>query len=198
MISIDVETSGTNPQLHSILSLGALDCTNPANRFYGECRAWEGAKLEEEAAAINGIGKEAATDPTKQSEAELIGSFFAWAQALPERTLVAQNVSFDHDFLQAAARRAHVDFPFAKRTIDIHTLVWLHMTQSGTTPPLEKHHSALNSGAALAYCGLPEEGKPHNALTGALWHAEVLSRIAYTKSIIPEFSSFPIPWQTNS
>ncbi len=195
MLALDVETSGTNPDQHSILAIGALDISNPYNQFYGECRAWDGAKLEKEAAEINGIGEEAATDPAKQSEAELIAAFFAWAASLEERTLVAQNVGFDRAFLAAAAHRAHLDMPFATRTIDIHTLVWLHMTQQGKTPPTEKHHSAVNSKTVLNYCGLPEEPRPHNALSGAKWHGEIVSRIAYTKNILPEFSNFPIPWQ---
>ncbi len=196
MLVLDVETTGTNPQVHSILSIGALDLKDPSNQFYGECRAWEGAKLEKEAAQINGIGEEAAIDPSKQTEAELVAAFITWAQTLDERTFAAQNVSFDHSFVEAAAHRAGLEFPFAKRTIDLHTLAWLHMTERGAVAPMEKHHSALNSKAVLAYCGLPEEPRPHNALSGAKWHAEVVSRIAYNQSIFPEFSNFPLPWQT--
>lgn len=195
MVVLDVETTGTNPQKHSILSIGALDFDEPTNQFYGECRAWDGAKMEDGAFRINGFTKEEALDKGRQSEAELIAAFFAWATDRPkERTLAAQNVSFDHSFLAAAADRANLDFPFAKRTIDVHTLAWMHMTGRGKLPPSEKNHSSLNSTAILLYCGLPEEPKPHNALTGALWHTEVIARMAYTKSIFPEFSTYDIPW----
>lgn len=195
MIAIDVEATGTNPDEHSMLAIGALDLDNPANQFYDECRMWDGAKIEEEAIAINGFGEAEARDTGKKTEAELVAAFFAWAEgAAGDHTLAAQNVSFDHGFLEAAARRAGIDFPFAKRTLDIHTLAWLHMIGHGQVPPTEKHHSALNSKAILEYCGLPEEGKPHNALTGALWHAEVVSRIAYTRNLLPEYEKFPIPW----
>jgi len=198
MIVLDVETSGTDPRKHSILSIGALDLDNPTNQFYDECRAWEGAKLEDEAFRINGFTKEDAENSDKKSEAELVAAFVAWAtDRVEERTFAAQNVSFDFDFVRAACERAGIDFPFAKRTLDIHTLAWLHMTRAGKVPPHEKHHSALNSKAVLAYCGLPEEPSPHNAMTGALWHAEVVARIAYTKNIIPDFSSYPIPWMTS-
>lgn len=111
------------------------------------------------------------------------------------RTLVAQNVSFDRDYIKSACRRAGIEFPFADRTVDIHTLAWFHMVSRGLTPPTENRHSVLSLDVALKYCGIPEEPKPHNALTGALSHAEVFSRIAYTKNILPEFSSFDIPWQ---
>lgn len=196
MIVLDIESTGTNPQVHSILSIGALDFDEPTNQFYDECRVWEGAKLEDEAFAIHGFTSREATDTSKKSETELVAAFFAWAIDRPkERTLVAQNVWFDAGFLEAAARRGGIEYPFAKRVLDVHTLAWLHMSERGLTPPTEHQHSALNSKTILAYCGLPEEAKPHNALTGALWHAEVVSRIAYTKNLLPEFSSFPIPWQ---
>lgn len=198
MLVLDVETTGTDPRKHSILSIGALDFDNPDNQFYDECRVWEGAKLEDGAFTINGFTKETATDPEKKSEAELVTAFVAWAtDRVGERTFAAQNVSFDFEFVRAACDRADIDFPFAKRTIDVHTLAWAHMVGRGVQPPVEKHHSALNSSTILAYCGLPEETKPHNALTGALWHAEVVARLAYTKNILADFSSYPIPWQTS-
>lgn len=196
MIVLDVETSGTHPEKHSILSIGALDLDNPTNQFYDECRAWDGAHIEDGALKVNGFTKEEATDTSKKSEAELVAAFIAWALEIEERTLAAQNVAFDYDFVRAACERAHIEFPFARRTIDIHTLVWTHMRSRGITPPTNNHHSALSSKEVLAYCGLPEETKPHNALTGALWHAEVVARIAYTKKILPDFDTYDIPWIT--
>ncbi|HYD93575.1 MAG TPA: 3'-5' exonuclease [Candidatus Paceibacterota bacterium] len=199
MIVLDVESSGTNPDQHSILSIGALDLDEPTNQFYDECRIWGGAKIEKEACEINGFSEEDAKDSEKKTEAELIAAFFAWATDRPkDRTLAAQNVAFDRAFLEAAARRAHIECPFAHRTLDLHSLTWLHMTLHGKEVPQIRNHSAINSKTVLEYCGLPEETHPHNALTGALWHAEVIARMAYNKNVIPDFSSFPIPWQTKS
>jgi DNA polymerase III epsilon subunit-like protein len=116
---------------------------------------------------------------------------------MEDTTFAGQNVSFDRDFLRAAAIRAgHTDWPFAHRTIDTHTLCWMHMVKRGMTPPIdpEKHHSALNLDAVLNYCGIPEEPTPHNALTGAKSHAEVISRLLYGKKLLPEFEKFEIPW----
>mgnify|MGYP001572238703 FL=1 len=114
-----------------------------------------------------------------------------------DRTLAGQNVSFDRDILEAAARRAgHTEWPFAHRTIDSHSLCWMHMIKRGLTPPVDpqKKRSALNLDAILIYCGIPEEPKPHNALTGAKCHAEVISRLLYDKKLLPEFTQFEIPW----
>jgi DNA polymerase III epsilon subunit-like protein len=198
MIVVDVEASGVDYQKDSIVSAGALDLDNPTNRFYMECRIWDGAHVEEGALAVNGFTKEEITDPGKASEADLAHAFIAWGMAVGERTFAGQNVSFDRDYLQAAAKRAgHTDWPFAHRTIDTHTLCFMHMVKRGIEPPIDPVHkrSALNLDAVLIYCGIPEEPQPHNALTGALCHAEVISRLLYDKKLLPEFEQFEIPWK---
>lgn len=197
MIVVDVESSGTEAQKHSILSVGLIDFDHPERQLYLECRAWEGAKIEDEALAVNGISREQAIDPSKQSEAELVHAFITWAEGMEDTTFAGQNVSFDRDFLRAAAMRAgHTSWPFAHRTLDTHTLAWMHMVKRGVTPPIDplKHHSALNLDAVLGYCGIPDEPQPHNALTGAKSHAEVISRLLYGKKLLPEFEKFEIPW----
>ncbi|MEO6536346.1 MAG: 3'-5' exonuclease [Candidatus Paceibacterota bacterium] len=197
MIALDVESSGLDPNSASIVSIGAVDTDNPTNQFYDECRVWDGADISDEAIAINGFSREELLNKgsEKMTEAELVKSFVAWATDRPDnRTLVAQNGSFDRDFVQAACKRAGIESPFAHRVLDTHALCWLHIVKRGLTPPVEKHRSAINLDYILNYCGIPSEPKPHNGLTGALCHAEVFSRIAYTKKLLPEFSQFDIPW----
>jgi len=196
MLVIDTECSGLRPERHSILSIGALDFRNPDNRFYGECRVWDGAEIMDEALEVNGFTREQATDPSAQSEAKLLAAFLAWSQDLPERTLTGQNVSYDRNMLTAAAERAKLNWNLAYRTVDVHTLAWMHIIKSSGVPPVDLDHkrSQLNSKAILNYCGLPKEVDPHNALTGALWHAEVTSRLLYDKKLLPEFEQYPIPW----
>lgn len=200
MIVLDVEGSGLDPEKHSILSIGALDLDDPTNQFYEECQVWDGAEINDDALAINGFSRDEVISQGshKQTEGELIASFVAWATDRPkDTTLAAQNVTFDRLFVEAACRRAGIECPFAHRTIDVHTLVWAHMAARGIEPPLKNRRSDIDLGYALRYVGLPEEPKPHNALTGALCHAEVISRIAYTRKTLPDFSSFDIPWETN-
>jgi DNA polymerase III epsilon subunit-like protein len=196
MIVVDVEATGTNPEKHSILSIGALDFDNPTNQFYDECRAWDGAHLEEEALGVNGFTKEEISDPNKKSEAELIKAFVAWATDCHGWNFVGQNPSFDLNFVAAACHRAHIDFPFPHRAIDTHTLAYMHIVKNGNTPPFnaEHHRSNMNLDYILSYVGIPEEPKPHNALTGALCHAEVAARLLYDRQLLPEFEVYPIPW----
>ena len=196
MIIIDTQCSGLRQELHSIMYIGAIDLRNTDNRFYGESRIWDGAEVMKEALEVNGFTMEDAHDETKQTEAELVAAFLEWSQDLPERTLVAQNVAIDRLMLETAARRAKLNWNLAHRTVDVHTLCWMHIIKATGTPPVDEEHrrTALNSKAVLNYCGLEKEPDPHNALTGALWHAEVTSRLLYDKKLLPEFDQFDIPW----
>ncbi len=194
MIVLDIEATGTNYEKHSIVSLGALELERPERRIYLECRAWEGARIEDEALKVNGFTRAEVGDRTKQTEAQLIAQFLTWADDVEDQTLAGQNVSFDRDYVKAACERAGYNYPFAHRTVDTHTLAYLHMTQRGVPIPLEKRHSALNLDAVLNYVGIPKEPEPHNALTGALSHAEVISRLLYGRLLLPEFSAYPLPW----
>lgn len=194
MIVVDVEASGTEYDTHSIVSIGAIDFSDPARQFYDECRIWDGAHIMEGALAVNGFTEAEITDSAKKTEAEIVRAFLAWAHEADERTLAGQNVSFDRDFLRAGAARAGIDWDLAYRTIDTHSLCYMHMVQRGLAVPVTKHRSALDLDAVLRYCGIPDEPTPHNALTGALSHAEVISRLLYGKKLLPEFAAFEIPW----
>lgn len=196
MIVIDIEASGTNYEKHSIVSIGAVDFSNPENRFYGECRIWDGAHVMDGALEVNGYTESEITNPDKQTEAELIQIFLEWSQHMNDRTLVGQNISFDRDMAKAACERAGISYDLAYRTIDTHSLCWMHMVKKGLTPPIDLQHrrSALNLDAVMNYCGIPDEPEPHNALTGALSHTEVTSRLLYDKKLLPEFSQYEIPW----
>jgi DNA polymerase III epsilon subunit-like protein len=161
-----------------------------------ECRIWDGAHIMDGALEVNGFTKEQITDPKKGSEADLTHEFLRWSEGVEERTFAGQNVSFDRDFLKEAAERAgHTEWPFAHRTIDTHTLAYMHMINRGLQPPVKHRRSALNLDAVLNYCGIPEEPSPHNALTGALSHAEVIARLLYSRKLLPEFDQFEIPWK---
>jgi len=196
MIVLDIESTGTNPEKHSIISLGAIDFDEPRNQFYDECRIWDGAHIEAEALEVNGFTEKEIRDPNKKTEEELIRDFIAWAEECRGWNFLGQNPSFDRDFVKAACHRSHIDFPFPIRTIDTHSLAYMHMVTRGSIPPFnaEKHRSDMNLDYILNYVGIPEEPRPHNALTGAQCHAEVASRLLYNRLLLPEFEVYPIPW----
>jgi len=193
MIVLDIEATGTNYQKHSILSLGALDFDNPENRIHLECQAWEGAHFSDEAMEVVGLTVEEASDDTKQTEAQLIGQFITWAEGVEDQTFLGQNVSFDRDYVKAACERAGYNYPFAHRTIDTHTLAYMHHVLHGREVPIAKRHSALNIETIAEYLGMPAEPEPHSALTGALYHAEMAHRLLYGKKLLDEFKAYELP-----
>ena len=197
MIAVDVEASGVDYHKNSIVSIGAVDMDDPEKRFYGECRVWDGSHINEDTVKFLQTTEAELRDPKKQSEAELIEKFMRWVESVHDRTLLGQNVSFDRDFLKTACERIHHEWPLAYRTLDTHSLCYMHIIKRGLKPPFdeEKHRTALDLDAVLVYCGIPEEPVPHNALTGALSHAEVASRLLYDKKLLPEFDQFEIPWK---
>lgn len=196
MLVVDVEGTGVIPHLHSVVSIGALDTDNPEQRFYVECQMWDGADVMAEALEVNGFTEAEITDSGKITEAEAVQQFLEWSQHSNNRTITGQNPSYDRDFLRAAAERAGLSWDLAYRTLDTHTLCYMHMVKRGLVEPIDEQHrrSSLNLDAIMLYCGIPEEPKPHNALTGALAHAEVTYRLLYGQKLLPEFNQDPIPW----
>jgi len=191
MVIVDVEASGVSPEKDSLVSVGAVDFANPQNRFYEECRIWDGAHIEDEALAVNGFTREQITDPKRKTDREVVLAFLAWLEKIEEKTIAGHNPSFDRDFLQATAYRYHINWPLAHRTLDLHSICYFDMLQVGVEPPLTNGHSALNLDAVLRFVGIPEEPKPHNALTGALVETEAFGRLFYKKPFLDEFLKYP-------
>jgi len=194
MIVIDVEATGIDEIKHSILSIGAIDFDNPSNQFYEECRAFDGAHVMDEALVINGYTQEQVFDKNKQPDGEPVRHFIEWTKSVKEHTLAGQNPSFDRDFIHRAADRNHIDWPFAFRTIDQHSVCFTHMVKKGIVPPVLNNRSDLNSDKIMKYVGIPTEPHPHNALNGAKVAAEALSRLLYDRKLLPEFVDDSMPW----
>ena len=195
MIVCDCEMSGTDPILHSLVSIGAVDFLEPSRQFYAECRIWDGARIMDEGLAVNGFSKQQISDPTKKPDWEITKEFFDWALAGKNHTIGGQNVSCDIEFLRESARRAHINFPLAFRLFDLHSMCYLHMVERGVVPPVEKGRSDLGSDEIMAYVGIPTEPHPHNALNGALYEAEAFSRLLHHKNLLPQFAQYPIAWK---
>lgn len=186
MISVDVETSGIDPQKCTILSIGAVDMADPDNRFYGECRPFEGAQIEQQALDVNGFDFDEIHKKEK-SESELITEFVAWVKSVDNNkpVMCGQNVSFDRDFIRFSCERNGFRSPFNFRVVDLHSVAWYFITVNGSKPPKN-----LSLNRVLEMTGSGREPEPHNALTGAMCAAECISRLITRKSLFPgEFES---------
>lgn len=194
MIVVDVETTGTEEHVHSLLSIGAVDFLKPGRKFYKECRMFEGAHIMESASHVNGYTEEEMKDPSKMSDGELVREFIAWAEESSGLLFAAHNTMFDFNFIRVTCERNHIDFPFPKRTLDLHTVCFTQMLHQGIEPPLEDGKSLLNTDTVMKYCGLPTEPKPHIASNGASYAAEAFSRLLKNEKLLPQFEQYEIPW----
>lgn len=194
MIVLDVETTGTDPSKHSLVSIGAVDFLNPSKQFYSECRIWEGAHVMDEALAVNGFSKEHITSETLPTEAEAVAAFFKWLEGSRIHTIAGLHPSFDMSFVQAAAFRAGIDYQLARRSVDLHSVIYYEMSRRGEEIPAKHGRSNIDSHFIADYVGIPREVDPHNALTGAKWEAEAFSRFFYGKPLFDEFKAYPLAW----
>lgn len=194
MIVVDVETTGIEPNKHSLLSIGAVDFLDPERTFYIECRMFDGARVMDQALVVNGYSKEEIQDLSKKTEGEAVREFLLWAETSKIHTIAGQNPFFDVSFIQHAAYRNNLDFPLAHRIIDLHSIVYFHMVRRGIEPPVKNGRTDINSDLIMNYVGIDTEPKPHNALNGAVWEAEAFSRLLYDKSLYPQFEHHEVPW----
>ena len=192
MIIVDVETSGVDHREHGILSIGAIDFENPKRRFYAECRLSQNIKINEDSLLINGFLKEQCYDKNKTDIRETLISFIKWINESDDQTIAGQNVSFDRDFLNAAAKQLGLDWNCGIRTVDLHTLCYLTLKKEQKEIPLQEHKAKLSLDAIAQALGLPEEPKPHHALNGAKWEAECFSRLLFKKNLLDEFKQYPV------
>lgn len=156
LLSLDVETGGLDPQKNSILSIGAVDI-DTGEEFYVECRNQIGRTLDEFALKVNGFTEEQANDPNKVLPYYAYEMLVNWAEEKKSgRLLVGENLpSFDVQFLKDAQKNSAKAWIWGHRFVDLHSVSYVKFGRS------------VKMDECLKLLGLPEEIKPHNALTGA-------------------------------
>lgn len=189
MISIDCEMTGLDLENCAIVSIGAIDLQKPERRIYLEMKPFDGARLDDEGLAVNGFTKEGIflLEHTQKEGLLLLKQFL---DESGERNVVGQNVTFDVLFLNRAFVREEIDCKIPYRVLDLHSMVCAKLILNKKAVPIEERKSTLNLDSLLIMAGIPEEPKPHNALTGALCAGEVYSRLIEGKAVLPEFSQF--------
>lgn len=193
MIVVDIETTGINPFVNSIIEIGAIDFMNPSDQFEGQCNIWEGAEIDKKACEINGFSIDDPSNNKRQNLNQLLLAFIEWMNKIEDRTIAGHNVDFDISFLNESAKRYSLDITFGKRKVDQHSLVYAHFLRRKINPPLENGASGICSDIIMDYVGIPREPRPHIAINGAKYETEALYRIIYGMSVFDEFINYPIP-----
>lgn len=193
MIVLDIETTGLDPEKHSIIEVGAIDYSNPMNIFNEKCQIWPGAEIDPEALSVNGFNVDEVNNPAILTQHELLVRFNDWISSIMDRTIAGQNVDFDINFLTESCKRLNLPCGFGKRKVDQHSLVYAHFLRRDIKPPLKDGTSDLNSDLIMNYVGIPPEPKPHRALNGARFEMEAISRIICGKGVFNEFAGYEVP-----
>lgn len=194
MLITDVETTGLSAKKCSIVSIGAIDFSNPERTFYRECKPWEGALLEEGALKCNGFTREQLMDGNRMPLVQAMTDYVMWVLQSQEQTLAGHNFgTFDSKFIKAAVEMYNLNWRIQSRCVDLHSVCYADYLKRGIPLPQRNNRTNITSDVAFQYVGLPAEPQPHNALTGAKCIAEAFSRIIYGKSLLKEFEQHPIP-----
>jgi len=207
MIIIDIETSGLDFWENGILSIGALSFYNPEKQFYGECRVDEEDVIAEEALKINGFSKEEIKSEKKQTQKQLIESFFEWLEKQEIKILAGHNVGFfDLNFIKTKAKKYNLKIKTRYRSLDLCSVAQTRYFQiNGKFLSDDYKENGMSLPEVLKFCGMKDkrieirdrklikQGKTHNALEDCKLEAECFSRLLSGKSLFEEYNKFLIP-----
>lgn len=170
---VDVETTSLDEQRGSLVSIGAVHPLTGAS-FYGQCRVRPDALIESDAMAVNMA--DWLEDPRLPTEGELVEKFARWAELRGVRLIGGKNPTFDVRWLFAAHKRAGSPnkLSFTHRTLDLHSLA---LAWALVYRPVALTAEGFKTDDVYRLLGLPEEPRPHNALTGARMETEAFKVI---------------------
>jgi len=207
MIIIDIETTGVNYWENGILSIGALCFDNPEKQFYGECRVDEDDIITEDALKINGFTKEEIKSEEKQTQKELIKSFFEWLEKQEIKILAGHNVGFfDLNFIKTKAKKYNLSIKTRYRSLDLCSVaqtIYFKIHRKFLLDDYKENATSLPE--VLKFCGIKDkrieirnkelikQGKTHNALEDCKLEAECFSRLLYGKGLFEKYNKFSIP-----
>lgn len=193
MIVLDLETSGLDPIKNGILSIGAVDFSNPKGEvFYAEPRLPEGKEIDDKALKINGFTRYDVRDPSKKPLRKVLIDFQNWLKCVKDSTIAGQNPFFDADFLRQAYREEGFDWNFGHRYVDLFSIAVSTYLINNLDMPKKNGRYDVGLDDILWSVGLSKRRGPHGALDDAKLEAEAFSRLMYTKNWSRDFEESPV------
>jgi DNA polymerase III alpha subunit (gram-positive type) len=164
-ISVDVETTGTDPVKNGIVAIGACNFSN-RKEIYIENKIRPDALISDEALNINGFTRDEITQSYKIDEYSALCELIDYANENKLTIIVGKNPNFDYNFLKEIWLRNNENlkgFPFSYRVIDVTSFVITSCLQARNPIPEKGFSSEFISNIL----DIEQEPKPHNALSGA-------------------------------
>ena len=206
MIIVNVATSGTDPSLHSLMSIGAVDIES-SSVFDGKCRVWDGARFELDSLLKYGFDENDFYNTSLKDPGGLLVDFLGWIYEQEGHKIFGgfYFTSSDLPFLLDTAKRYDHDLsdtPSGSKvfetTIDLHSVAYAKLKQLGKRIPFREGKYALDRDEIMEFVGLPENPNPQKVVHNALYEAEALHRLFHGKPSQLEvegkrFSDYPVP-----
>jgi len=213
MIVLDIETTGLSAYNCGIWQIGAIDLKNPSNYFLEEARIDDSDIIHKGALVLSGKDESYLRDIKKQSQKELILSFFSWIGKVEEKIFIGQNILWDISFIVEKMVKYGIFENYSSvlghRGIDLHSVAALRYKELyGVFKLKENGLSMFGLDEIMKFCGLKEDRKRIEGLNnyvvvfdgechGALWDcvicAEVYFRLVEGRTFFEEFKEFEIP-----
>jgi len=199
MIALDIETSGIDFDKCGIWQIGAVDLDNPENIFLEESRidgedfVLNDPNVKKTVFEVIGKTEKQLRDENKQSQKELLHSFFNWVIKINAKNCLCQNPQFDLSFIFSKARKYALNIPLHHRAFDLHSVAQIKYLELHNKLLIKDKISDMNLTNILNFCGMKDNRGIHNALEDAKLTAECFSRLAYGKILFSAFKEFKIP-----
>ena len=195
MISVDIETSGTDFRKSGIWQIGAIDLET-GEEFLEEGRIDDDDKIanvpEDKKTMFEVTGKteKELRDQNKQSQKELLKKFFDWIYQRNEKFLLCMNPVFDIGFFNIRLSKYKLKRTFNHRSFDLQNIAQMKYFQLNNKFRLKEKFGLKE---ILEFCGIKDERKFHNALEDAKLTGECFFRLVYGKGYFKEFEYLEIP-----
>ena len=168
IVVVDLETMGLEPQNHDIIDIGAIKLDQDFNeyeRFGARIHPRRPFNFQPEALAVNGYNAEDWLDSL--AIYDVMPAFAKFAQ---DAILISWSIKFEYSFLAEAHKFCNLPdaMDYYRYCFDVPSIVWwLYGDQMDRV--------SMNSTARLL--GMPEEPRPHRAITGAQYALDILRKI---------------------
>lgn len=165
LVVIDLETSGVNPNKHSVLEIGVCPLDKNIKPFHVYVRSHNIIWSDFARKNFSNFSSEWEDKSVSPKEAvTMLGDYFAKFFGGQKVTAIGHNIGFDMSFLKKIAYEAGLDeIPFlSHRALDTHTLLYL-LYKMGRIP-----EAALSSDGAFSFFEINvAKGKRHTAIGDA-------------------------------
>ena len=170
---IDLETTGLDPNKHSIIQLAAVYRNN---WFHKKCPHDPNLEIDDNALKINGYRPDAERKGWSWvlNQTEMLKKFMFWLNELRSNDdviLCGCNVGFDYNFLNASIERYKIDADILRfRVLDVHQIAYFFN--------IIKNKKQMSAYSLYKDMGIEEERIPHTAISGVEKAINIFNKLA--------------------